>query len=155
MHLEELWKATMVLKPNESERHQPAKLIRRDSERRLPKKRDRRLVVISAENALLKEKVGVIIVMSTFFVRIPGLDLYVNCVERANQDLDWGKIGETHLRVLVSKSDCEGFLLKFSVVFVCSSSSAYHHHHHLTIIIITFPLSLSCFSFLLYFSATQ
>ena len=57
---------------------------------------------------------------------------------------------------------------KSPVVFVFQSSSSHHHHrhhliiissssshHHLTIIIIIFPLSLSCFSFLFQFSATQ
>ena len=63
--------------------------------------RDRRLVVISAENALSEEEVGVIIAMSTYFVRIPGLDLCANCIERMNQDMDWGEIGKPHLRVLV------------------------------------------------------
>ena len=62
--------------------------------------RERRLVVISAENALSEEEVGVI-TMSTYFMRTPGLDLYANCIERVNQDLDWGEIGETHIRVLV------------------------------------------------------
>ena len=66
-----------------------------------PKVRERRLVVISTENALSEEEVGVIITMSTYFMRIPGRDLYANCIERVNLDLDWGEIGETHLRVLV------------------------------------------------------
>ena len=63
--------------------------------------RERRLVVISTEDALSDEEVGVIISMSTFFMGIPGRDLYTNCIERANSDLDWGVTGETHLRVLV------------------------------------------------------
>ena len=63
--------------------------------------RDRRLVVISAEDALSEEEVGVIITMSTYFMRIPGLDPYANCIDRVSQDLDWGEIGNTHLRVLV------------------------------------------------------
>ena len=41
------------------------------------------------------------------------------------------------------------------IIVISSSSSSSHHHHHLTIIIIIFSLSLSRFSFLLYFSATQ
>ena len=56
-------------------------------------------------NALSDEEVGVIITMSTYFMRTPGLDLYANCIERVNQDLDWGEIGETHLRVLVTLGD--------------------------------------------------
>ena len=59
------------------------------------------MVVISTENALSDEEIGVIISMSTYFMRIPGRNLYANCIERMNSDLDWGVIGETHLRVLV------------------------------------------------------
>ena len=63
--------------------------------------KEKRLVVISTEDALSGEEVGIIITMSTYFMRIPGRDLYANCIERVNLDLDWGVIGETHLRVLV------------------------------------------------------
>ena len=63
--------------------------------------KEKRLVVISAEDALSGEEVGIIITMSTYFMRIPGRGLYANCIERVNLDLDWGVIGETHLRVLV------------------------------------------------------
>ena len=63
--------------------------------------KEKRLVVISAEDALSEEEVGIIITMSTYFMRIHGRDLYANCIERVNLDLDWGVIGETHLRVLV------------------------------------------------------
>ena len=63
--------------------------------------KERRLIVISTDDALSDEEIGVIISMSTYFMRIPGRDLYTNCIERVNSDLDWGVIGETHLRVLV------------------------------------------------------
>ena len=58
-------------------------------------------MVISCENALSDDEVGTIIMMSTYFMRIPGKDLFANCISRVNQDLDWGVIGETHLRLLV------------------------------------------------------
>ena len=58
-------------------------------------------MVISCENALSDDEVGIIIMMSTYFMRIPGKDLFANCLSRVNQDLDWRVIGETHLRLLV------------------------------------------------------
>ena len=63
--------------------------------------KEKRLVVILCENALSDDEVGIIIMMSTYFMRIPGKDLLANCLSRVNQDLDWGVIGETHLRLLV------------------------------------------------------
>ena len=62
---------------------------------------EKRFVVISTEDALLEKEIGVIISMSTYFIRIPGRDLYTNCIKRVNSDLDWKVIGKTHLRVLV------------------------------------------------------
>ena len=59
------------------------------------------MVVIATEDALSDEEIGVIISMSTYFMRIPGRDLYTNCIERVNSNLDWEVIGKTHLRVLV------------------------------------------------------
>ena len=61
----------------------------------------RRLVVISCENALSEDEVGIIIMMSTYLIRIPGKDLFANCIDRVNLDLDWEVMGKTHLRVLV------------------------------------------------------
>ena len=137
MHPEGLWRATTVLRPNESgkgtylpgrygetldnrntdledfevtleitrgcvDRHAALKVALLENKlMQMWHVRERRLVVISTENALSEEEVGVIISMSTYFMRIPGRDLYANCIERVNLDLDWGEIGETHLRVLV------------------------------------------------------
>ena len=67
--------------------------------------KEKRLVVISCENALSDDEVGIIIMMSAYFMRIPGKDLFANCLSRVNQDLDWGVVGETHLRLLVYNRD--------------------------------------------------
>ena len=42
--------------------------------------KERRLVLISCENVLSEDEVGIIIIMSTYFIRIPGKDLFANCI---------------------------------------------------------------------------
>ena len=69
--------------------------------------RERRMVVIAAENALTDEEAGIIITMSTHFVRVPGLEMCSNCRERENEELDWAEIGRTHMKVLVNPRGLE------------------------------------------------
>ena len=98
----------------------------------------------------------------------------VACVGRPSEQISWSELlqGKPFSKLhnssiltfeaqncgAIPKSDCEGFFLKIfcriRLLIIISSSSSSCHHHHLTIIII-FPLSFSCFSFLIYFRATQ
>ena len=66
------------------------------------------------------------------------------------KNLLWYPSAHHHQLIIISSSSSAH---NHFIIISSSSSSSSHHHHHLTIFII-FPLSLSWFSFLLYFSAT-